>query len=197
MATGGNGDPDSALRAGRLRGGLARIGRGRAAPEGITRAVSNAGPISHSSWIDRLNLLPQLFHEILIPAAVRDDVLRATPDVPGVPAIQAAFHAGWLAVRAITDSSAAAQLSAELDQGEAEAIALMEELGADLLLLDERRARAQAIGGGMPVTGTLGILRQARERGLIQAVSPLIDDLRLRGFRIGVELLEEVRREET
>ncbi len=160
------------------------------------RAVSNAGPIIHLSWVDHLNLLPQLFDEILVPVAVRDEVLRAAPDVPGVPEIHGAFQAGWLAVRAVADPVRAEQLRADLDPGEAEAITLAEELGADLLLLDERRARAHAVGRGIPITGTIGILRKARERGLVQMVSPLLQDLRLRGFRISAELVDELRREE-
>jgi uncharacterized protein len=160
------------------------------------RAVSNAGPIIHLSWIDHLNILPKLFDEILVPVAVRDELLQASPEVPGVLEIHAAFQAGWLTVRALADRTSAEQLRAELDPGEAEAITLTEELGADLLLLDDRRARAHAVGRGLPITGTIGILRKAREGGLIQAVSPLIEDLRRRGFRISVELVEEVRREE-
>ena len=89
-----------------------------------------------------------------------------------------------------------AQLRAELNQGEAKAIALMEELGTGFLLLDERRARARAVSRVIPITGTIGILRNAKERGLIKAVSPLIEDLRLRGFRISAQLVEDVRRQE-
>ena len=160
------------------------------------RAVSNAGPIIHLSWIDQLILLPQLFDEVLIPTAVRDEILRAAPDVPGVSVIRAALEAGWLGVRSIANPSAAAQLRGELDAGEAEAIALLEELGAGLLLLDERRARALAVSRGLPIAGTVGILRSGQRTRAIQAVSPLIEDLRLRGFRISVELVEAVRREE-
>ena len=160
------------------------------------RAVSSAGPIIHLSWIDRLNLLPQLFEEILVPVAVRDEVPRAAPDVPGIPAIRGAFEAGWLVVHVVRDPAAVAQLRAELDQGEAEAITLMAETGVDLLLLDERRARVNALRRGLPITGTIGILHKARERGLVKVVSPLIEELRLHGFRISVELLEELRRED-
>lgn len=64
------------------------------------RAVPNAGPIIHLSWINHPGVLPQLFDEILVPVALRDEVLRATDGVPGVPAIHAALKAGWLAVRA-------------------------------------------------------------------------------------------------
>ncbi len=62
------------------------------------RAVANAGPLIHLSWIDELDLLPALFEEFLVPLAVRDEVLRASPDVPGVPALGAAFTSDWLTV---------------------------------------------------------------------------------------------------
>ena len=51
------------------------------------RAVSNAGPIIHLSWIDLLDLLAALFEEVLVPVAVREEVLRAGPHVPGIQAI--------------------------------------------------------------------------------------------------------------
>jgi predicted nucleic acid-binding protein len=41
------------------------------------RAVSNAGPIIHLSWIGRLDLLATVFEEVLVPLAVREEVLRA------------------------------------------------------------------------------------------------------------------------
>jgi predicted nucleic acid-binding protein len=45
------------------------------------RAVSNAGPIIHRSWIDRLDLLAAPFEEVLMPSAVREEVLRVEREV--------------------------------------------------------------------------------------------------------------------
>ncbi len=160
------------------------------------RAVSNAGPIIHLSWIDRLDLLAALFEEVLVPVAVREEVLRAGPHVPGIQAIRDAFANGWLRVQSVRDSAAVLRLTAELDRGESEAIVLMRETQAGLLLLDERRARARAGREGLRLIGTIGILLQARERGLVQAVTPLLGDLRRKGFRVSAELVEQVKREE-
>ncbi len=87
-------------------------------------------------------------------------------------------------MRPIRDPGSALTLSIDLDRGEAEAIALMRETGADVLVLDDRRARASAKHRGLPFTGTIGILTTARKRGLIPAVVPLLEELRRRGFRI-------------
>ena len=160
------------------------------------RAVSNAGPIIHLSWIGRLDLLAALFEEVLVPLAVREEVLRAGPHVPGIQAIRDAFASGWLRVQPVRDSAAALRLTAELDRGESEAIVLMRETQAELLLLDERRARARAGREGLRLIGTIGILQQARDRGLVQAVTPLLGDLRRNGFRVSAELVEQVEREE-
>lgn|GEM_PF-5584417 len=73
---------------------------------------------------------------------------------------------------------------------------LMCETRADILLLDERSVRVLAQRDGLPITGTIGILRTARTGGLIPAVTPLLEDLRRRGFRITTELVEQIRHEE-
>jgi predicted nucleic acid-binding protein len=160
------------------------------------RAVSNAGPIIHLSWIGRLDLLPALFEEVLVPMAVREEVLRAGPDVPGIQAIRDAFASGWLRVRPVLDVAAVQELMAELDRGESESIVLMRETRAGLLLLDERRGRARAGREGLRLSGTIGILQQARDRGLVPAVTPLLGDLRRYGFHVSAELVEQIEREE-
>ena len=68
----------------------------------------------------------------------------------------------------------------ELDIGESEAIALALEIGADQILLDERKAREFAATKGLNLTGVLGILVAAKSRGLIPKVRPLIIVLRSR-----------------
>jgi len=72
------------------------------------------------------------------------------------------------------------QLS-NLDEGEAEAIALALEIKADLILIDERLGAAAAIKMGLNVTGTLGIVVDAKERGIINSGKELIDELRTEG----------------
>lgn len=94
------------------------------------RAVSNAGPIIHLSWVDRLDLVKELFEEVLVPPAVGDEVLPGGSDLLGMPAIRAAFATDQLTVRAVTDRGAVARLESGLHRGEAEAIVLMQEVRA-------------------------------------------------------------------
>jgi hypothetical protein len=82
-----------------------------------------------------------------------------------------------------------------LDPGEAEALALAEEIQASAVLIDEAAGRAAATESQIPVVGTLGILLRAKERGIINSVEPLIESLRHElGFFISEHLRLEIMR---
>jgi predicted nucleic acid-binding protein len=88
-----------------------------------------------------------------------------------------------------------ASLQLEVDEGEAEAIALAFELNADLLLIDERIGRAVASRLGIRFIGLLGVLIEARHKGLILAVKPVLDELIAgAGFWVTRELYDSVLR---
>ncbi len=76
-----------------------------------------------------------------------------------------------------------------LDEGETAAIALAEALHADLLLIDERAGSCAAKRRGRLVTGTLGVLDLAAERGLID-FSEVIWLLKTTSFRLPTGPLE-------
>jgi uncharacterized protein len=98
---------------------------------------------------------------------------------------QLAVQTGWIKVRKPERSIAAL---ADLDPGEREAIALAQELGA-LLIIDEAEGRQAAVKLGIRVTGTLGLLIEAKSRGLIPRVRDELDALMERTtFRISDEL---------
>jgi hypothetical protein len=76
-------------------------------------------------------------------------------------------------------------LEGNLDQGEAEVIVLGQEIGADLLLLDEKSARNIAIRLKYPVLGTVGVLIWAKRKQLIKSLSRELDRLQENGgFRL-------------
>lgn len=120
------------------------------------RAVSNAGPLIHLSWIGRLDLLGLLFAEVVAPSQVVDEVLRGGDAVRGSASLRAAFAAGLISVVEVTDVAALRERSVVLDMGEAAALELMWQLQADIVLLDDRWARIEAERLGMPMTGTVG-----------------------------------------
>ena len=93
----------------------------------------------------------------------------------------------------MADRNLVASLQLELDDGEAEAIALAVELKADLILLDERKGRVIAARLGLRFIGLLGMLVEAKHRSLISAVRPIMNDLIGKaGLWIGQELYDYI-----
>jgi predicted nucleic acid-binding protein len=64
-----------------------------------------------------------------------------------------------------------------------EAIALAKERGT-ALLVDEREARRAARPLGIPVVGSLRVLKEAKDRGLIEQIKPILDELIAAGIYI-------------
>jgi len=146
--------------------------------------VSDASPIANLAVVGQLELLRQLYGVVVIPPAVRAEVIagldlrKLSPEV-----------ASWLEVRAVINAKAVQSLLLSLDKGEAEAIVLAEELNADLLLMDEQKGRFIAQNLGLHVIGLLGVLLEAKKRGLVSALRPIVDDLiHKAGFWIGSDL---------
>ncbi|GAP97090.1 DUF3368 domain-containing protein [Leptolyngbya sp. NIES-2104] len=138
--------------------------------------ISDTSAITNLAAIQHLHLLPQLYDRVIIPEAVYRELTEVDPPVPGTLEVQSV---SWIDVRQVTTVEVVKRLQSEvrLDPGESEAIALALELNADLLLIDERRGRAEANRLGVRITGLLGILVEAKQKNLISAVKPLMDAL--------------------
>jgi predicted nucleic acid-binding protein len=125
--------------------------------------VSNTSPINYLILIGHINLLPELFQQIIIPQAVYSELSDASAPSP----VQAwiATPPDWLKIQPVSQPSDA--IVDLLDPGERAAILLAQELNADLLLLDDMKARRTATERGLAITGILGILDQAATMKLL------------------------------
>lgn len=83
-------------------------------------------------------------------------------------------------------------LSSYLDQGEATSIALAAEHDNSLLIIDEVKGRKAAKELRVQITGSLGVLVAAKQKGHIPAVKPLIEKIQRTNFRISEDLIERV-----
>lgn len=138
--------------------------------------VSNTSPITSLAAIHQLDLLRQLYGKIIIPEAVYRELTEVKSPVPGTIEVQTY---DWIEVRPLLDPNQLVGLfSQPLDEGESWAIALSLELSAELLLIDERRGRSEANRLGLRITGLLGVLVEAKQKKLISALKPLLDNLR-------------------
>jgi uncharacterized protein len=161
------------------------------------RAVSDAGPLIHLSWIGQLDLLDQLFTSVLVPAEVRDEALGTDDSVRGMAEIRAFFNLDRVEVRSEPRPHDWPALSVSLHRGEQAAITLMQVVDADVLLIDDRLGRREAERLGLPVLGTVGILRECRNLGYIEQVYPYLLALRGSGFRISDPVVEMIAEEES
>jgi predicted nucleic acid-binding protein len=98
----------------------------------------------------------------------------------------------WIRVRPLDQPIGSVILQAALGRGETEALGLAQEVGAELVIVDDRTARRLALSLGLSVAGTAGILARAKRAGFIPAVRPLLDQLLSLGFRISPAILEQV-----
>jgi uncharacterized protein len=151
--------------------------------------VSNTSPLITLAAIGKLELLEQIYQQIVIPQAVHDEIAQGATR-PGTAYI---LSRPWLNIRGIQDTARVANLQQNLHRGEAEAIALALEMQSSVLLIDEQRGRRIATILGIPVTGVIGTLIAAKHAGLIPQVKPILNDMvRLSGFRINQRLYTQV-----
>lgn len=148
--------------------------------------VSNATPLIAFARIGELALLERIVEELTLPQVVWQEVTEAS-ERPGAETIR---EATWINVQAV--SGVPSDLLALLDRGEAEVIALAEELDADEVILDERAARAIAMTRGLPVIGSAGLLVRAKHRNLIPAVRPLLTRMQETGMRYSQRFFESL-----
>ena len=145
--------------------------------------VSNTSPLCYLILIGHADVLPKLYGSVATTQTVLTELRHA--DAPPLIRAWATTPPDWLKVHA--DPAAADNALADLDAVERTAILLAEELHADIVLLDESAARILATQRGLRTAGTLAVLRDAAQAGLLKLPEAL-DRLRKTNFRASPEL---------
>ena len=151
--------------------------------------VANNTPLAALWVLGRLDLLRELYGEVEIPQAVYDEFLATERALRQVALAQAPWILPWA-----LDNPQRSRAYVGLDAGEAEVLALAEERGARLVIMDERKGRRFARRLGLPLTGTLGVLLLAKERGLIPSLAPLLAELQEAGLYLDSALVAQALR---
>lgn len=151
--------------------------------------VSDTSPISNLILINQLEILERLFQEVIVPPFVHQEILALKTFSIDLTTYETAT---WLKVIEPNDKAAIEKLLSEIDRGECEAIVLAKELNANLLLIDERLGTVKAKEAGLNTIGLLGILVDAKTKGLLVSIKPLIEALEDKGFWIGSKLKKVV-----
>lgn len=148
--------------------------------------VSDTSPITNLIQIGCINLLNVVFGKIIIPQTVYNELCELADQKKVLD------DQDWISVIAAENRSVITQLEANLDKGEAEAIALAIELQSDFLIIDEIKGRTIAENMGIKIVGLLGTLLKAKELGHLSELKPKLEQLVKLGFRINPRLYEHV-----
>lgn len=124
--------------------------------------------------IGELKLLNRLFGQIVITQEIAQEFKKELPN--------------WFVIEEATNKTYQKILEASLDKGEASAIAFAIEQTDCLLIIDDYKGRKYAEQLGIKITGTLGVIIDAKLSGLIQSVKPMLDKIKSTDFRLTSEL---------
>ncbi len=138
------------------------------------KVITNTSPLLLLAKIGRLDLLGQLFKEALVARAVYEEIKakpgRETQEIETLLQTKV-LHLQEARIDIVRN------LPVDLGKGERETIALAIGINADLVVMDDQEGRRLARARGLPVTGTIGILIEARERKLIASIQQEMDRL--------------------
>ncbi|MCK4488453.1 MAG: DUF3368 domain-containing protein [Desulfobacterales bacterium] len=152
--------------------------------------VSNTSPLTNLAAIGQFDLLRRLYAGINIADGVWDELNAMEKRWPGSDEVAAA---GWIKRHTVQNQLLVNALRRDIDRGEAESIALALELGANLVLLDEKEGRHAAQRLGLKMVGVIGVLLDAKKNDFVDSVRPHLDALRqIAGFYLNESLYQHV-----
>lgn len=128
--------------------------------------IADSGPIFSLALIDKLELLQFIFDDVKIPQGVWDEITY-DDSKPYYYRIKDFFESKVLQIQRFND------LTFTMDYGESQSLILYQELNANFLLIDDKKARSIAELFGINCIGTIGFLAAAKGKGLVPELRPL------------------------
>ncbi len=125
------------------------------------RAVFNSSPWIFLSKLDLLKASLPLFDAVIVPVSVKSEVLEKGD--AAADALSACLENGIVTIAKTRNDRLTAAMNRRMGLGEVEAIAIALETQPDIVVLDDYAARTEAIRVGLPIRGTLAIIRQLME----------------------------------
>ena len=147
------------------------------------KVVSNSSPLIILYKCGKLDLLKQLFGQVLIPNAVHQESVYNTKDTLQSEAIS---RCDFIQVHPIPEQQF--EFNHRIDQGEAEAILLAATLKADYLLLDDKRAQKEAKIHHINFIPTFALLLKATQKGIISDFDAVLVELQQKNIFLSREL---------
>ncbi len=126
--------------------------------------------------INALSILHELFATVLTTPEIENEYGRPLPD--------------WVIIQP-ANQSLTEEFCQYVDRGEASAIALASEISCDYIIVDDLAARKLAKELGLPIKGTVGVLLNAKQKGIIPLFRPYFDLIQQTNFRLSRQLAEQ------
>ena len=142
--------------------------------------IVNTSPLFYLHRLGLLELLNKLYGHITVPEAVEKELKEGQAQGEDVPQLE---NHPWVEIKSVS-MPRYLQLIADLGPGESEVLALATNHPSALVILDDKLARRIAEMQGFRLTGTAGVLVQAKQKGLVPALKPVIEKLLDLNFRL-------------
>jgi len=147
--------------------------------------VSDSGPLIHLAKVNQFHLLKIFFSQLMIHQIVYQEVVSEGKNRAGEKELKEALDGGWIKIEKFLDSSLLKATTKEgLSEKDSLVVALALGKKADLFLSDDLNVRAVAASKRLNIIGTIGILTNAKLKGLIPNLKNLLDKLIEQGFHL-------------
>lgn len=156
----------------------------------MAEAISNTSPLLYLYRVGAIEWLAELFQSVWVPGSVVLELAEGRRQGHDVPTPSSY---GWLEV-VEPKHMPSEWLALDLGRGELGAMALALDNPTRIVLLDDALARRTAQAAGLTVRGTLGLLLDAKARGLTERIAPWVDRLADAGMWFSGEVRQRILR---
>ncbi len=146
----------------------------------MPEVICNTSPLQYLHQLGLLRILPALAGRVIVPVAVEKELAAGRTAGVALPHLE---ELDWVTIRK-SAGKRALSLITDLGPGETEVLMLALESSDPIVILDDGLARRFAETLKIRLTGTVGLLLDAKQAGLVEAVAPLLDDLQALRFRL-------------
>ena len=124
--------------------------------------------------IGELDILHKLYQKIITTIDIAIEYNEPLPE--------------WVEIVTVSDKYRQQILEMQIDKGESSAIALALEIPDCRLILDDYKARKIADKLSLSYTGTIGVIIQAKLKGIIPSIKPFLEKLKKINFRLSADI---------